>query len=261
MKLNSQVVYKFRYYDAMKDFVETLARATGEILRKASRQPEDVRLKSPRNLVTAADLAAEKFIRAEIESKYPDHAIVGEEMPKRPGADVTWHIDPIDGTTNFAHGIPHWCVSIGAEDRLGLLIGAVYDPLRDELFFAERGLGATLNGTPIRVSPEKSLENILAATGFASMRGEKQDADCLAIFLRVIDTVQGIRRMGSAALDLAYVACGRVDIFFEEGLSSWDITAGMLLVKEAGGATDVYERGGIVAANPSTLKKFRHAFL
>lgn len=247
----------------MREFLLPLTRDVGALLRRRfSEGACNVRTKSPRNLVTDADLEAEKLIRARIREAFPDHAIIGEEMESHAGRTVTWHIDPIDGTTNFAFGIPHWCVSIAAVDSDGPLIGTVYDPVREELFFAERGRGAFLNDCAIHIGAAKEIPDLLAATGFASMRGDEPARD-LVLFQKVVDSVLGIRRMGSAALDLAYVAHGRFDIFFEEALASWDIAAGALLVTEAGGAVRDYrngedwlERGDIIAGRAENLSKF-----
>lgn len=222
-----------------------VAREAGELLRGrfTGRRAVDARAKSPRNIVTEADLAAERLLRERLSARFPAHAIVGEEYAPREGRGVSWHVDPLDGTTNFAAGIPHWSVSIGAVDSEGPVAAAVYDPIRDELFTAARGEGAALNGCELAVSTTGELDDALVATGFAAMRGHEPDHACLERFTAAIVRVKGVRRLGSAALDLAYVAAGRFDLFFEEGLSSWDTAAGALLVREAGGRV-VDFRGG-----------------
>ncbi len=231
--------------ERLRTFAAELAREAGALLRErfTGERAGDARAKSPRNIVTEADLAAERLLRERIMGRFPDHAIVGEEYAPREGRGVSWHVDPLDGTTNFAAGIPHWAVSIGAVDAEGPVAGAVYDPIRDELFTAARGEGATLNGRTLAVAPASDLENALVATGFAAMRGHEPDHACLDRFTAAIVRVKGVRRLGSAALDLSYVAAGRFDIFYEEGLSSWDTAAGALLVREAGGRV-VDFRGG-----------------
>lgn len=244
---------------------ESMAREAGALLKDRFRgeRAADARAKSPRNIVTEADLAAERLIRARIEERFPGHAIVGEEYAPREGSGVSWYIDPLDGTTNFAAGIPHWAVSIGAVDDRGPAAGAVYDPIRDELFLAARGAGATLNGRRLAVSPATALEESLVATGFASMRGHAPDHRCLDRFTAAIVQVKGVRRLGSAALDLAYVAAGRFEVFFEEALSGWDTAAGALLVREAGGVVcdyrgsdDWLNGGSILAGTPAAVAAF-----
>ncbi len=254
----------------MLDFAVHLARSAGALLaeRFRSRENLDIRSKSPRNIVTQADIDAEKLIRGLIVSTRPDDAIVGEELEARSGSGLVWHIDPLDGTTNFAFGIPHWAVSVAAVQGNEIRLGAIYDPLRDELFTASSGGGAFLNGKPLRILPRTSLAVSLLGTGFASMRGEDPETvRCLDLFQDVIREVQGIRRLGSAALDLAYVAAGRLDLFFEEGLSSWDMAAGALIVSEAGGVARDYDgsdgflsSGRIVAAAPEIAAEFIDRF-
>lgn len=246
-------------------FAEVAAREAGEMLRGRFRgeRAEDARAKSPRNIVTEADLAAERLLRSRIEARFPEHAIVGEEFAPRSGHGISWYIDPLDGTTNFAAGIPHWAVSVGAVDAKGPVAGVVFDSVRGELFVAARGAGASLNGRPLSVSPESDLAGSLVATGFASMRGHEPDHACLDRFAAAIVRVKGVRRLGSAALDLAYVAAGRFELFFEEALSGWDTAAGALIVREAGGVVRDY-RGGddwltggsILAGTPAVVEAF-----
>lgn len=195
------------------------------------------------DLVTVADRASEKLIVERMHSIFPDHGIYGEEgTRKQLHSEYRWYIDPLDGTTNFAHGFPVFCVSMGLEhrpaglpeDQDGTLIAAViYDPTRDELFTAERGKGAYLNGKPIHVSPTPTLSQSLIATGFPS---RKRHANPNVFFYQEFTLrSHGVRRAGSAAIDLAYVACGRFDAYWEFNLNPWDTTAGVLLVTEAGG--------------------------
>lgn len=196
------------------------------------------------DLVTEADLAAERLIVERVRSYYPRHAILAEESGElsaqsAEGAEWKWIVDPLDGTTNFAHGYPAFCVSIALERAGEIALGVVYDPMRDETFAAERGEGATLNGRPVRVSDVEDLNRALVCTGFPyDVRGR---GDFIRHFRNFIMRSQGVRRDGSAALDLAYVACGRFDVFYEEGLRPWDVAAGALLVAEAGGRVTRYD--------------------
>jgi myo-inositol-1(or 4)-monophosphatase len=247
------------------DFAVATARDAGALLNERFRKREGLneRLKGPRNVVTQADLDAETLIRGRIEAAFPGHAIVGEEGVDRPGSEIRWFVDPLDGTTNFAFGIPHWSVSIGACDEEGELIGVVYDPVRDEVFSAVRGAGAYANGSRLQVAGKSAFSEALVATGFAAMRGDHPDLGCLDLFGRVLERVQGVRRLGSAALDLSYVAAGRFDLFFEDGLSPWDTTAGALIVKEAGGDVREYdgsaryrETGRIIAGGRELVARF-----
>ncbi|MFN7130980.1 MAG: inositol monophosphatase family protein, partial [Myxococcales bacterium] len=200
-------------------------------------------------LVTDADRASEACILRYLRSRFPDHAVLAEEEGETVGAaPFRWFIDPLDGTTNYAHQVPHFCVSIGVEGGGGLLAGVVYDPVRDELFSAAQGRGATLNGRTLKVSTQGVLSRALLATGFPYDIWSRPDAP-MQLFDAFIRKAQGVRRMGSAALDLAYVAAGRYDGFFELGLKPWDVAAGALLVLEAGGrATGLGEESLDVSA-------------
>ncbi len=196
------------------------------------------------DLVTESDLAAERLIVERIRSYHPRHQILTEEagaVETRETAtgDYKWIIDPLDGTTNYAHGYPCFCVSIALEHEGRVMVGVVYDPLRDELFAAERGAGATLNGRRIRVSEVEALNDALLGTGFPYDVRER--GDFARHFTNFIMRAQSVRRDGSAALDLAYVACGRFDGFWEEGLRPWDVAAGSLIVTEAGGRVSRYD--------------------
>ena len=214
--------------------------------------------KSDRDYVTEVDQRAESMITREIRRHYPDHGIIAEEMetPINPDAPMQWYIDPLDGTTNFIHGYPHFAVSIAAFKHGKPMLAVVHDPIRDETFEARNGGGAFLNRRRLRVSDEKRLEHALFASGIPAYRREQME-----IFQQRMDrcmrAMDGYRRGGSAALDLAYVAAGRLDVYWEAGLQPWDIAAGYLLVQEAGGlATDIdgagldLDKGDVLAANP-----------
>jgi myo-inositol-1(or 4)-monophosphatase len=227
----------------LEDFARVAQAALDEAcaqLRIAVAAPPPAERKSALDLVTETDRAIERLISGRLLSAFPTHVVVGEEAsasagPSRPAPDrYAWYLDPIDGTTNFAHGHPHFAVSLALARGSELLLGIVADPLRAERFAAVRGGGATLDGVPIRVSGVPRLEDALLATGTPYDRRERADfylAGIKAFMLRA----QGIRRGGSAALDLCYVACGRVDAYWEWRLAPWDHAAGALIVREAGG--------------------------
>ena len=237
-------------------------REAGEIIRDGMSQPFDVDMKGRRDLVTSIDRESETLIIRTIRGRYPRDRIVAEESaPVAPGEGTgestgrAWIIDPLDGTNNFAHGYPFFCVSIAIEEGGELVAGVAYDPLRDELFVAERGRGARLNGEPIHVSTTESLSDSVVATGFPYDRTEGSENN-LANLNRFILSVRGIRRGGSAVLDLVYVACGRLDGFWELNLNIWDVAAGGLIVREAGGTVTNFSgegwdhtTGDIVAGN------------
>lgn len=193
--------------------------------------------KGTNNLVTDADLASQEAIIKIIESNYPDHSIIAEEqdLKVKKGAAEQWIIDPLDGTNNFAHNIPHLCISVAYACSGLVEAGVVYDPVRDELFTARRGKGAFMNGIPISVSEAQSLAEAVVATGFYYDRGRIMRKTLKSIEQLFEANVHGIRRLGSAALDLCWVACGRFDAYFEYTLSVWDFAAGMLILKEAEG--------------------------
>src|SRR5687767_402968 len=228
----------------MLNFAIETAREAGQILLEKFGRKINVSFKGDINLVTEADLASEKFIIEKISTHYPKHAILAEESGesaiKVDGANSwKWIIDPLDGTTNFAHGYPCFCVTIALEHDGEIVIGVTFDPTRDELFAAERGRGATLNGKPIRVSTTDILGDSLIVTGFPyDFKQRTNFARHLTDFLM---TARGVRRDGSAAIDMAYVACGRFDGFWEEGLNPWDVAAGKLLIEEAGGVVTYYD--------------------
>jgi myo-inositol-1(or 4)-monophosphatase len=219
------------------NFATQVARDAGNVLVQRLGTAK-VTTKGDINLVTEADIAAENLIIERIRSYYPQHGILAEESGEAvlvggKRSEWKWIIDPLDGTTNYAHGYPCFAVSIGLEHNGELEIGVVYDPMRDEMFAAERGLGATLNDRKIRVSSVEELNSAMLCTGFPYNVRERPDF--ARDFVNFTMAAQAVRRDGSAALDLAYVACGRFDGFWENGLSPWDIAAGALLIQEARG--------------------------
>jgi len=240
---------------------EEAARRAGRILAERFGGPRIIEFKGGIDLVTDADKASEAAVLEFLRSRHPDHAVLAEESGYlHGGSGYRWVLDPLDGTTNYAHRVPHFCVSVAVEGPEGLLAGVIFDPLRNELFSAGLGQGASLNGKPIFVSTTTDLMRALLCTGFPYDVRERPDAP-LGLFNRLMRKAQGIRRMGSAALDLAYVACGRYDGFFEFGLKAWDIAAGALLVKEAGGRCDRIDGapldlgiGDILAVNGGLLR-------
>ena len=231
--------------DEVLELATRLAREAGAIQRERYETPLEIRTKSADvDLVTEVDKACEALIVAGIERTRPSDAILAEEGggADRAGAKWRWIIDPLDGTTNFAHGYPRFCVSIGVQREGEATVGVVYDPLMDELYTAIRGGGAHRNGTPISVSPEPELSRSLVATGFAYDRRESEE-DNVVEFTKFLNAARAIRRDGSAALDLCYVASGRLEGYWELKLSPWDVAAGCLIVEEAGGRTSD-TRGG-----------------
>ena len=224
---------------AFERVAHAAAARAGGLIRASYRERQEVSFKGEVDLVTAVDRRAEGIIIDLIATAFPDHGIVTEEAAGRPTRDGhCWYIDPLDGTTNFAHGYPHFAVSIALARDDTLLLGLVYDPMREETFTARRGEGARLNGAPIEVSSVTALDLGLLATGFPYDRRQHVDL-YLAFWRAAIRRAQGVRRAGAAALDLCYVACGRLDGFWEWKLRPWDLAAGRLVVEEAGGrATD-----------------------
>jgi myo-inositol-1(or 4)-monophosphatase len=213
--------------------IQQIAREAGDLLMKHFGKV-DVEYKGEVDVVTVADRESEKFIVERLTKLWPDHDLVGEEGARRShGSDYRWYIDPLDGTTNFAHGYPVFCVSIALEHRNELVAGVVFDPTRNELFAAEKGNGATLNGRPMQVSKIDDLAQSLVATGFPSQKRHKNPN--IHFYHHITLKTHGIRRAGSAAMDLAYTACGRFDGYWEFNLNPWDTAAGVLLVREAGG--------------------------
>jgi myo-inositol-1(or 4)-monophosphatase len=214
------------------DVAIEIAREAGQILM--AHRGIGFELKGEYDLVTAADRASEQLIVKRLHEHFPDHGIVAEEGHRAEmTAPLRWYVDPLDGTTNFAHGFPLWNVTLGLARNEEVIAGVVYDPLNRELFAAERGAGARLNGAPIRVSKAAALDDALVATGFPS-RKRHQNVN-IHFYYQLAMCTHGVRRGGSAAIDLAYTACGRLEGFWEFGLNPWDMAAGALLVEEAGG--------------------------
>lgn len=213
------------------------AHSAGEIVRNKWQQPRSIDYKGPIDLVTSVDREAERSIVEVLRQDFPEHAILAEEETEITGDanDYRWIIDPLDGTTNFAHSYPQVSISLALEFRSEIILGLVYDPLRRECFRAVKGQGATLNGASIRISAVAELDKALLGTGFPYDRRENADF-YLTFFRAFLTRCQGIRRTGSAALDLCYVASGRLDGFWELKLKPWDIAAGALIVAEAGGS-------------------------
>jgi len=244
------------------------ALAAGAVLRRNYLKPHRVTLKGVIDPVTETDYQAQEIILAIIRQAFPDHGFLAEEGPsplpqslqevnevEQAGGKsppYCWIIDPLDGTVNFAHGFPMFCVSIAFEAEGRLAYGVIYDPLRDELFEARQGEGARLNGQPIRVSKTERLDAALVATGFPYDIRERLP-ETLARLARVLGAVQGLRRAGSAALDMCYVACGRFDGFFEENLKPWDTAAGLLMIEEAGGRITTFAGGAYDLDSPNIL--------
>jgi myo-inositol-1(or 4)-monophosphatase len=248
---------------------EAAARRAGDLLRERFERggAGAVHAKSTStDLASEADLAAEEAIRTLLASERPDDAILAEEGGGSQSVEagrVRWVVDPLDGTINFLFGIPQWCVSVACEDERGTLAGVIFDPMRDELFGVSAGGEATLNGTsPLRAAPERPLDQSLVVTGFAydaSVR-EKQ----AGIVARLVPRVRDVRRMGSAALDLAWLAAGRYDAYFERTVQPWDIAAGSLLARSVGlEVRDLAARDGLpygIAAGPPALLDALHDF-
>ncbi|RJR42084.1 MAG: inositol monophosphatase [Deltaproteobacteria bacterium] len=268
--------------DKVSQIGRRAALAAGAVMRLNYLQPHQVIMKGAIDPVTETDLQAQEMIIALIRLHFPDHGFLAEEnveevaeaggtgfpacakprsagVPTR-GAGVSpadlsphrWIIDPLDGTVNFAHGFPMFCVSIAFEAEGRLEYGVIYDPLRDELFEAKRGGGAWLNGRPIRVSTTERLDRALVATGFPYDIRERLP-ETLGRLGRVLGAVQGVRRAGSAALDMCYVACGRFDGFWEENLKPWDTAAGLLIITEAGGRITTFSGGEYDIYSPYIL--------
>ena len=219
----------------MGDFVDAaieIAREAGQVLM--AHRGVHYELKGEHDLVTAADRASEKLVMERLKKQFPEHGIVAEEGGRAEmSAPLRWYVDPLDGTTNFAHGFPMWNVTLALARGNEVIAGVVYDPLNRELFAAERGDGARLNGAPLHVSKAPTLNDSLVATGFPSRRRHMNVN--IHFYYQLAMLTHGVRRGGSAAIDLAYTACGRLEAFWEFGLNPWDMAAGTLLVEEAGG--------------------------
>lgn len=240
--------------------VETIARQAGQLIHRESNKvsPEDIEEKGLYDLVSYVDRAAEEFIVEALQPLIPEAGFIAEENADyKPSDAYNWIIDPLDGTTNFIHKVPVFSVSIALTFKGELVIGAVYEVNRDESFLAWKKGGAYLNGNRIKVTENQKLANSLLATGFP-FRSEKNLDEYLSVLKTLMQSCRGLRRMGSAAVDLAYVACGRFDCFFEFNLQNYDMAAGILLVKEAGGlaydftgAANMLEKGSVIAGNPT----------
>lgn len=228
--------------DAALAFAVDAARQGGAILRERFGRPHDIRFKGVIDMVTEADKASEALIAGLVRERWPEHDLVGEEGARSESVSpLRWVIDPLDGTTNFAHNLPTFAVSIGLENAGAPLLGAVYDPMRDEMFAAARGRGATLNGAPIRVSGSDVLLTSLLVTGFSyNMETRARQAHLWQTFLT---RAQAIRQTGSAALNLCYIAAGRLDGYWERGIAPWDVAAGAVILLEAGGTITDFENG------------------
>jgi len=237
------------------DAAIAIAREAGQVLREEFARPPDIAYKGDFDLVTQADKRAENVIVSRLQEHFPGHAVAAEEGTGRDTqSEFRWHVDPLDGTTNFAHGYPCFCVSIALAQNDKLVAGVVYNPIYEELFCAARGAGATFNGKKIHVSKNPTLKTSLLCTGFPNHK--RQSHPNIHYYWDFTLRSHGVRRDGSAALDLAYVAAGRFDGFWEFGLKPWDTAAGVLLVEEAGGKiSDLqgqpYQLGGasILASN------------
>jgi myo-inositol-1(or 4)-monophosphatase len=232
------------------------AREAGRLQMEAFDQEHVVRFKAENDLVTEVDRACEDAVVGILRERFPSHDFLLEETESpRTGSPYLWVVDPVDGTTNYAHRLPHFCCSIGLQHDGRMLVGVVFDPFRKELFTVTRDAGACLNGRPIRVSSQTSLRSSLLATGFPREIWKVEETN-LEKFGRMVKRVQSIRRSGSAALDLCYLAAGRFDGYWVVDLEPWDAAAGVLMVEEAGGrVTDlagkpyVLEKGGLAASN------------
>ena len=253
----------------MQAFLNTAvqaARRAGDIaVRALSRLDQlEIRAKARNEYVTQVDHAAEQAIIEILRKRYPDHAILAEESGTSGEHEFTWIIDPLDGTTNFVHGFPTFSVSIALRRQDSLEVGVVYDPCRQELFTAMRGRGAQLDGKRIRVSERKDLDGALIGTGFPYRSNARWMKVYLQMLGSVMESTAGVRRPGSAALDLSYVAAGRLDAFFEFGLEIWDTAAGSLMIQEAGGlVTSLTGKGShlasgdVLAGNPKMHEALR----
>ena len=236
--------------------MSAIAREAGALLMQYFHQGLKIEYKGDADLVTAADRASETLIRERIRAQFPSHDVLGEEQGlKDSGSEYRWYVDPLDGTTNFAHGYPVFCVSMALEHRADgdgeRIAGVVYDPTRDEMFTAEMGKGAQVDGKPIHVSKAAQLKECLLATGFPSHKRHKNPN--IHFYHQITLRTHGVRRAGSAALDLCNVACGRFDGFWEFNLNPWDTAAGVLIVEEAGGRVSRYDGSAFELNSRETL--------
>ncbi len=237
----------------LNDFAINLARDAGNFLKEKFNSKHEVHYKGEINLVTEADKMSEDLIIAAINSSFPDHGILSEESPAQNSqAMLRWIIDPLDGTTNYAHGYPVFCVSIALENEGVIVLGVIYDPLREDMFVAVRGSGAYLNGKKLKVSPTATLSRSLLATGFPYDIRMSKDNNLNYFNLMAVEA-QAIRRAGAAALDIAYLAAGRFDGFWELKLMPWDVAAGCLMVEESGGVISDMSGGQWDISSPNVL--------
>jgi len=271
MKRRELPVSKFEFVPV----AEGIARQAGALLRGFYEKGVATEYKGDVDLVTEADRASEKLIRERLKAAFPAHGIYGEEGTRdQLESEYRWYVDPLDGTTNFAHGFPAFCVILGLERRAAgsaadadgeMVAGVVYDPLRNESFVAERGKGAWLNGKRIHVSKTKTLAESLTATGFPSRK--RHGSPNVHFYQEITLRSHGVRRAGAAGLDMAYVACGRLEGFWEFNLNPWDTSAGLLLVEEAGGTVTHFDGGKftldsreVLATNGLILGEISHLF-
>ena len=256
-------------HSALLNVMIAAARKAGRALKRDFGEVEklQVSLKGPANFVSAADRRAEETLYAELSKARPGYSFLGEEGGNREGADKThtWIVDPLDGTTNFLHGIPQFCISIGLQREGTVVAGIIYNPANEELFVAERGKGAFLNDQRIRVAARRRLNESVIACGLPHLgRGDMAIGHRETLAVQV--QVAGLRRFGAAALDLAWVAAGRLDGYWERDVKAWDMAAGLLIVREAGGfvsdcdgADEMLAKGNIVAGNESIHKELLRA--
>ena len=232
--------------------MSAIAREAGALLMQYFEQQVKIEYKGEADLVTVADRKSEALIRDRLRAQWPEHDVLGEEEGLRDtGSEYRWYVDPLDGTTNFAHGFPVFCVSIALEHRGSMIAGLCFDPTRNEMFTAERGKGAFLNEQPIHVSKVARLAESLVATGFPSHKRHKNPN--IFFYHQITLRSHGVRRAGSAALDLCSVACGRFDGFWEFNLNPWDTAAGVLIVQEAGGEVSDFHGGPFQLNSRETL--------
>jgi myo-inositol-1(or 4)-monophosphatase len=240
---------------------EAAGAAASELLDRLRRRPEGVRSKTgPTDLVSDADVAAEKAIRRVLTERRPEDAVLGEEEGESGGGRLRWVVDPLDGTVNYLFGIPAFAVSIACQDEQGTVVGLVLDPIREECFAAGRTLGTTLDGEPVQASEREDLGRSLVATGFSYDAGlRSRQAEIVA---RLLPRVADIRRVGAAALDLCWAACGRYDAYYERGVHTWDIAAGSLIAAQAGLiveelAAEGEDPAGVIAAPEALIGELR----
>ncbi|MFN3937247.1 MAG: inositol monophosphatase family protein [Gemmobacter sp.] len=246
--------------------VKAVRRAARSLV-KDFREVENLQVsaKGPGDFVSRADRETERILREELLGARPNYGWLGEETGQTAGADPTrrWVVDPLDGTTNFLHGLPHWAISVALEHKGEIVAGVIYDPAKDEMFIAEKGQGAWLNDNRrLRVSGRKTMSEAIFATG-VPFGGRSALTETLDDLARLMPVCAGVRRWGAASLDLAYVAAGRYDGYWERGISAWDLAAGLILVREAGGMAapvrngeDILETGSVIAANANLFDGF-----